>query len=409
MENMRRNIWNYLSGVAVTTFGSSVVQFAIIWYITLETKSGVMMTIVTVASTLPQLFVSPFAGVWADRYDRKKIIVASDLAIALATLILAIVFLSGYEAKWLVFLIASIRSLGSGIQAPAAGAFVPQFVPEESLLKVNGGISTIHSTSQLIAPAVSGLLLQFASISIIFFIDVVTALVGCILILKVIAPPFERKIIEKGSSAWSEMIAGLKYAKEHPFLKEILIFYASFMIFIGPSAALTPLHAALKFGDDVWRLTSIEMCFSIGAVIGGLVLSTTGGFKNRILSLALSCIGFGVFTALLGIVPNFIMYTSLFIFMGFGLPYFNTPAMTMVQQGVDKEMLGRVMSLFVLISASAFPFSMMIFGPMAEYVKIEWLLIGTGIIITTLGVRVWFNKKLQEKTMVVESSTLSEI
>ncbi|MDF2557698.1 MAG: major facilitator superfamily 1 [Bacillales bacterium] len=402
MEHARKNIWNYLSGVAVTTFGSSVVQFAIIWYITLETKSGVMMTIVTIASTLPQLFVTPFAGVWADRYDKKKIIVISDLAIAFATLILAIVFLSGYEAKWLVFLIAAIRSLGAGIQSPAAGAFVPQFVPEESLLKVNGGISTIHSTSQLIAPAVSGLLLQFASISMIFFIDVLTAVIGCALIFRVIAPPLKQKTIKSSSSAWSEMKAGLKYAKEHPFLKEILIFYASFMIFIGPSAALTPLHAALKFGDDVWRLTSIEMCFSIGAVIGGLVLSATGGFKNRILSLALSCIGFGVFTVLLGVVPYFFIYTSLFIFMGFGLPYFNTPAVTMVQQGVDKEMLGRVMSLFVLISSSAFPMSMMIFGPMADYMKIEWLLIGTGLIITLLGVRVWFDKKLHEKTMIVE-------
>ncbi|MDF2534545.1 MAG: major facilitator superfamily 1 [Bacillales bacterium] len=398
MENSSRNIRNYLTGIAITTFGSYIVMFAVIWYITLETKSGLMMTISTVCSTIPQLIISPIAGVWADRYDRKKIIIASDLAIAFATLALAVVFMAGYEARWLVFVIVAIRSLGAGIQMPAAGAYVAQFVPKDDLMKVNSGITTIQSTSQLIAPPISAALLSFASITAIFFIDVFTAIIGCLMIARVVAPAIERKAVEKATSAWIEMKEGFNYVKGHPYIKDLMLFFAVFMLFIGPSAMLTPLHVTLKFGSDEWRLAAMEMAFSIGMILGGLVLTAWGGFKNRILSMALSCIGFGVFTILLGVVPNFFIYISLFTLMGFGLPYFNTPSVTMIQESVDPEVMGRVMSLFGMVTSTAFPISMMIFGPMADFVKIEWLLIGTGIVITVLGVRVWMDKKLQAKT-----------
>ncbi|MHB8062118.1 MAG: MFS transporter, partial [Ruminiclostridium sp.] len=133
--NWKKNIILFLSSQTISLFGSSLVQYAIMWYITLKTQSGVMMTISIICGFVPAFFLSPFAGVWADRYNRKVIIILADSMIAVTTLILAILFFMGFEAMWLLFLMSAIRALGSGIQTPAIGAFLPQLVPEDKLIK----------------------------------------------------------------------------------------------------------------------------------------------------------------------------------------------------------------------------------------------------------------------------------
>ncbi|GJM81963.1 hypothetical protein HMSSN139_44590 [Paenibacillus sp. HMSSN-139] len=121
-EQWRRNIVLFLSSQTVSLFGSSLVQYAIMWYITLNTKSGIMMTLYIICGFIPTFLLSPVAGVWADRYNRKVLIMLSDGMIALSTLVLALLFLMGYEEAWLLFVMAAIRALGSGVQTPAVGA-----------------------------------------------------------------------------------------------------------------------------------------------------------------------------------------------------------------------------------------------------------------------------------------------
>ena len=163
-QNWKKNIILFITSQTISLFGSSLVQYAIMWYITLETQSGVMMTIFIICGFLPTFFLSPFAGVWADRYNRKILILLSDSMIASVTLILAILFILGYKEIWLLFTISAIRALGSAVQMPAVGAFIPQMVPEDKLMKVNGTNSSIQAMIMLISPMASGALLTMASI-----------------------------------------------------------------------------------------------------------------------------------------------------------------------------------------------------------------------------------------------------
>src|SRR5690606_30963841 len=123
----------------------------------------------------PMLLVSPFAGVWADRYNRRLLIVAADSLIALCTLALAVLFIMDYESIWLLFLASAFRSLGTGIQMPAVGAFLPQITPVDQLTRVNGANSAIQSAVAIFSPMLGGALLTVASIEAVFFVDVVTA------------------------------------------------------------------------------------------------------------------------------------------------------------------------------------------------------------------------------------------
>ena len=112
-NSWKKNVILFLTTQTISLLGSSLVQYAIMWYITLQTQSGTAMTNIYNLWVLPTLFLSPFAGVWADRYDRKKLIVISDSFIAISTLILAILFINGYDSIWLLYLTSAIRALGS--------------------------------------------------------------------------------------------------------------------------------------------------------------------------------------------------------------------------------------------------------------------------------------------------------
>ena len=108
----------FLGSQTISFFGSSIVQYAILWYLTLTTQSGIIMMLSVVFGFLPTFFISPFAGVWADRYNRKRLIVLSDGVTAFSTLVLIVLFLVGQRSIWVLLVASAIRALGSGIQMP---------------------------------------------------------------------------------------------------------------------------------------------------------------------------------------------------------------------------------------------------------------------------------------------------
>lgn len=142
-----------------------------------------MMTLYIICGFIPTFLLSPVAGVWADRYNRKMLIMIADGLIAVATLILAILFLMGFDAIWLLFVMAAIRAFGTGIQTPAVGAILPQIVPKDKLTKVNGANGSIQAVIMFVSPMASAALLAVTSIEIIFFIDVITAAIAIVTLL----------------------------------------------------------------------------------------------------------------------------------------------------------------------------------------------------------------------------------
>lgn len=393
----KRNIVLFLTSQFISLFGSSLVQYSMFWYLTLKTESGVMMTLYILCGFVPTFLLSPFAGVWADRYHRKYLIMSADAGIALATLILAIVFMSGYEAVWLLFLMSAIRALGTGVQTPAVGAILPQIVPKEELTKVNGINSSMQAFISFVSPIVSAALLTWSTIEMIFFIDVATAAVAILVLLTLLKIPKHQKAAETQSTGYfADFKEGLLYIRQHGFLKIFFLFSAVFMILVAPAAFLTPLQVVRSFGDEVWRLTAIELAFSAGMMAGGVVMAAWGGFSNRVRTMALAGIIMGACTMALGIVPNFWIYLLFMAICGVSMPMFNTPATVLLQEKVDENYLGRIFGVFSMIATSMMPLGMLLFGPVADLIRIEWLLIGTGVLIMVLGLLQGRNRILLE-------------
>lgn len=355
------------------------------------------MTIAIICGFLPTFLLSPFAGVWADRYHRKWLIILSDSLIAIATLILAILFWMGHDGLWLIFIASAIRAFGSGIQTPAIGAFLPQLVPEEKLTKVNGINSSIQSLVMLISPMLSGALLTLATIETIFLIDVITAAIAVsILLLFLHVPAHAKALANQRISYFEDLREGIVYIKNHDYVRTFFLFNIFFFILIAPAAFLTPLQVTRSFGSDVWRLTAIEVTFSIGMMAGGIIMASWGGFKNKVHTMIFSNLIIGIATFGLGLVPDFWIYLGFMTLIGLVIPVFNTPATVLLQQKVEGDFLGRVFGVMGMIATSMMPLGMLIFGPVADFVKIEWLLIGTGLLLVIQSLLMLGNKVLIE-------------
>ena len=386
MPGWKRQVTVFLVGQTITTFGSFLVQYAIMWHLTLTTKSGLVLALAAVFGFLPQAIVSIFAGVWADRVNRKMMIIVSDSVIALATLILAIFMLSGVEDLWLIFLIMAVRSIGAGVQMPAISALVPQIVPTDKLLTVNGINSSISSSLQLLAPVAGAAVYSTMSLSAILFIDVVTAVIGLSLLATVAVPTLARVANEDKPSYFADLKEGMAYIFSNQLVRWVMaIFAIVFLLIVAPSN-LSPLMIARTFGGEVWMLTVLELSFGVGMLIGGALIAVFAKKIDRIGMIIGSSILFGILATAMGFTTNLILFFALFFVVGIAVPAFSTSAMTLLQETVEPERQGRVFGFLGIVMAVAMPLGMSILGPLADVVSVEILLIITGIATVVIAV-----------------------
>ncbi|WP_211214001.1 MFS transporter [Sediminispirochaeta bajacaliforniensis] len=194
MKTWENNTILFLAGQAVTLFGSTVVQMAIIWFVTKQTSLGKWVAIFTICSYLPQFLISFVGGVWADRYDRKRVIIGADAVIALVTL--GMFLLMPYIADdvhqnmllYALLVMSVVRSFGAGVQTPAINAVLPSIVPATELMRFNGINATFQAVMQFASPAAAGVLLSYSSIRYALLVDVVTAAIGVSMCLFVAIP-----------------------------------------------------------------------------------------------------------------------------------------------------------------------------------------------------------------------------
>jgi DHA3 family macrolide efflux protein-like MFS transporter len=409
MKNWKKNIMIFITGQTISLFGSVLVQYAITWYITLKTQSGSMMMISILCGFVPQIFLSPFSGVWADRYDRKKLIIFADSAIALVSILAGIIFFLNYREIWILFVVSVFRSLGQAVHSPAVSAAFPQMVPRENLMKVQGLSTGIQSATMIIAPIIAGAMLSFTSIELMFSVDFLTALLAVLSIFFLVKIP---KVKRSGDTVKIDYMAdiklGIKYIKEHAFLVPFFVLCSAVWFFIAPVAFLSPLQVVRQFGEEIWRLSAVEIAFSIGMTVGGVLVATFGGFKNRMVTMLVALALLSTMTIGLGVAGNFWLYLGILMVQGISIPFYNTPATVMLQEKVDPAYMGRVFSVMGMLSSSIMPLAMLFFGPLGDVVDLRWIFIGSGAILVLVGVAVLMNKKfiavgLPDKPVQVQS------
>lgn len=395
MKSYKSKAALFLAGQSVSLFGSAIVQFSMIWFVTKETSSGVLVSLMTVCSFIPQMLISLVAGVWADRHSKKLMIILADSIIAAATLILAILipFVSDNMVLIAAIMAVSvIRSLGTGIQQPAVNAFLPELVPQEKLMKINGVNSTIQSLVQFVAPAAAGFILTFSTMRSSLFIDIATAAVG-IGLLACIALPRAEKHETQAVSMIEDIKIGAKYTFSNKFLGKLLVLFGIFIFMCVPAGFLATLFVTRTYGNTYVNMSLVEIIGFIGMMLGGILISSWGGFKNRMKTMLVGLFAFGVLAIGMGAVKNFIFYLVLMAVYGIALTMVQTATTTLIQEKAAPEMQGRVFGLMGTFYSGFLPLGMIVFGPLADYVSLNILMIASGIILAVMAVVVGMDKK----------------
>ena len=375
----------FLASQAVTLFGSTLVQMAIVWYVTLNTGEGAWIAAFTVAAYLPQFLISFLGGVWADRYNKKALIIGADAGIAATTLAmwLCLPYLGETELMLPMLLTMSVlRSVGAGIQTPAVNALLPLLVPEDELMRYNGINATMQSVVQFAAPAAAGALLSFSTLGSVLLIDVLTAAVG-IGIFSFVAVP--RQLPAEKTSVFADMKLGTRYALSDKLLRLLLVTYGLFIFFSVPAGFLAQLFVSRTFGETYWYLTAVEVVGFLGMMTGGIVMSTWGGFKKRSTTLISALAVFGLVGVMMALSGHFITYLTLMFIYGIPLTMIQTAVTTMIQENAEESMQGRVFGLLGTMYSGFLPVGMAVFGPLADTIPLNLIMIASGAVLMLLA------------------------
>src|SRR5215216_2618376 len=178
-------IW---SGQALSLFGSALVQFALIWYLTQKSGSATVLAAATLVGMLPQILIGPFAGALVDRWNRRAIMIIADGTIAAFSLLLAYLFATGVVQIWHIYAVMAVRSIGGAFHFPAMSASTPLMVPKEQLTRINGLNQALQGVNSLIAPPVGALLLGVLTTQGVLLIDVGTAMLAILPLLFIPIP-----------------------------------------------------------------------------------------------------------------------------------------------------------------------------------------------------------------------------
>ena len=379
-ENWAPRFFTIWGGQAFSLFGSALVQFALVWYLTRETGSATVLATATLVSLLPNIFLGPFIGALVDRWNRRLIMIVADSSIAAATLGLVWLFAIGHVEVWHIYAIMMIRSLGGAFHHPAMTSSTSLMVPKKHLARISGANQTLQGLINIFAPPLGALLIEAISTHNVLLIDVATAALAVLPLLFISIPQPVRQPQPNGqtkkSSYWQDLGAGFTYVRKWHGLMGLIILAMALNFMLSPASALLPLVITKVFEKGALELGWVESLFGAGVIIGGITLSVWGGFKRRIITSLVGILGIGIGILLIGIVPTdlFSLVLVAMFLVGFAQVFANGPLGAIMQSTVAPEMQGRVFSLLNAGATAMMPLSLLISGPVSD----------------TFGIRVWF-------------------
>lgn len=383
----KQNFLVLWTGQAISIFTSSVIQMAIIWYLTDKTGSAAILSLATLVGFLPQAILGPFIGVLIDRYNRKRIMILSDIFIAMVTMLLVFIGFFGELPIWLIMIVLFARSIGTTFHSPSLQAITPLIVPKEYLTKCAGYSQTFESISLLLSPAVAAILYGIWNINIVLLLDVAGAIFAVLTISLIKVPSPERKKLVHTPNIIREAKEGFKVLRGEQGMMSLLFISTLYAMIYFPIGTLYPLISMSYFGGTFADSSLIEIAFSLGTLLGSLALGKWGSSIDKIgaIKKSIGIMGIGlVATGLLP--PNGIkVFFVLAAMMGVTIPFYYGVLTSIYQLKIREEFLGRVLSLSSSMTMIAMPLGLILSGTFAEVIGVEnWFLI-SGILTVAIA------------------------
>jgi DHA3 family macrolide efflux protein-like MFS transporter len=388
-------IW---TGQFVSLLTSSAVNFAVIIWLSLEYKSAEILALSGIAGLLPQALIGPFAGVFIDRWDRKKVMIFADAFIALCTFAMTFILQGSDTNLIFIYSLLACRSVGSAFHSPAMQAIAPLIVPEGQLLRVSGINQMLQSVSSIAGPALGTLAISYFPISQVLYLDVFGAVLAIVSLLFVTIPHVAMEGHTSIIGVWYDLKAGLRTIHERKGIR-LLFLYAMIATFcIMPIAILFPLLTIDHYGGDKWEMSVVEIVWGIGMLVGGSLLGVFKISVPKIILVNSMHILLGLTFVLSGWFPMgwFVGFVLMTMIGGVSMSIFSAAFMTIIQEEIPPQMLGRVFSLYFSMAILPSAIGLLFTGFIAEFIGVANAFVISGCIVITVGIVSFMTRPLME-------------
>jgi MFS family permease len=374
-----RNYRLFFGGQGISLMGTWMQQTAMSWLVYRITGSAMILGAIGFSTQIPMLFFSPIAGVYADRMDRYRLVIATQSCAMLQAFALAFLTLSGLIHVWHLFILSFLLGIINSFDMPIRQSFVVQMIENKADLGNAIALNSfLFNGARLVGPSVAGILIGMTSEGTCFLINGFSFLAVLIALLSMKIE--RREILRVKDSLVNELRIGFNYVRDFMPIRYILLNLA-LMSFMGmPYAVLMPVFAKdiLKGGPET--LGFLMASTGLGAIVGALFLASRKTVLGLERLIVLSSLLFGTGIILFAISKSVLLSAVILTVTGFGMMVQMVGSNTIVQTILDEDMRGRVMSFFAVSFAGTMPFGSLYAGSVASTIGAPMTLVISGFV-----------------------------
>jgi DHA3 family macrolide efflux protein-like MFS transporter len=387
--------WTIWSGQALSLVGSQAAQFALIWWLTLHTGSPTVLSTATLLALLPSILFGPLIGALVDRWSRARTMVIADGAVALGSLVLMVLFLSGRATTSAVLAFILWRAIGGAFHAPAMLAATSLLVPVERLARVQGLNQMLQGGLGIFTAPLGAVLLGLVGMAGAMAVDVLTALCAIVPLLFVPVPEPVKEVtgIAPGRApVRRDIAAGFRYLRSLPGPMALIGFASVVNLFLVPAFALLPLLVLQELRGDASHQAWLGSAFSVGVLAGGLALGTLASSRSRVRTALGSLVGLGLATIALGVSPAGFFSAAVTAILAVGAlsAMVNGSLAVLLQATIAPEYQGRVFTLLMSVAGAMTPIGLLLATPLADLAGVRAWYIAGGFVCAAMGTAAFF-------------------
>lgn len=405
-QSWKRNFFIIYTGQTFSIIGSAAVQFAIVFYLTMQTGSAVTLSIAAIAGYLPGILLGSLAGVHIDRNKKKTFMMLADGGIAITSVVLAVAFLMpSAPPSWLIYTMLFVRGIGNVFHGIAMQAAIPLFVPETELVKAGGWGQMVNGAGNLIGPALGALLIRYLAMEYVMLVDIAGAALAIICLLSVnINDPKKEYAKEEKPDFWGELHHGMQVLRKNKPLFCTMPHYVLTGFLYMPLNALFTLLVVAHYGGTEIEASYMEIAIAVGIMLGSALIGQFSEMKRKLLVFSLATALLGVFAFTVGALPASLFWISVIVVLiwGIAVPFFSVPFGAFAQESVRQEDLGRVTSLIYTLCYIGNPLGIAVAGPLGDLIGIDVLFMGIGVLLFINGILCAIVVNRPEKTYLAE-------
>jgi MFS family permease len=361
-----RNFQLFFSGQLISLVGTWMDTVAEAWLVYRLTGSSLLLGTVSFAGQIPVLLMSPLAGLLADRFNRRKIVIATQAASMILAGILAALTLSKRVTVNEVIILAALMGVVNAFDIPARQSFLVEMVGREDLMNAIALNSSMFNCARIIGPSIAGILVASVGEGWCFFANSVSyiAVIAGLLLMKI--PP--RPAVQEVVSPFEHIAEGFRFVRETAPIRALLLLVGLVSLVAMPYAVLMPVFAASVLHGNARTLGILMTAAGLGALAGALMLAGRRGVKGLGRLVGLACAGFGVALVLFSLSHSWVLSAILLIPVGFSVMTQMGSTNTLIQSMVPDRLRGRTMAVYSMMFMGMAPFGALLSGALADHI-----------------------------------------